>query len=41
MPYSIAKMCLGQVNNVDPADPAILVRDIKVRVIQFHLGESE
>ena len=38
---------IGQVNNADPADPAdpadlaILVRDIKVRVIQFDLGEIE
>ena len=34
----------GQVNNADPADPAdlaILVRDIKVRIIQFDLGETE
>ena len=34
----------GQVNNADHADPAdlaILVRDIKVRVIQFDLGETE
>ena len=41
------KFIRGQVNNADPADPvdpadlAILVRDIKVRVIQFDLGEIE
>ena len=37
-------VAFGQVNNADPADPAdlaILVRDIKVRVIQFDLGEIE
>ena len=31
----------GQVNNVDPAGLAILVRDIKVHVVQFHMGETE
>ena len=46
-------IAFGQVNNADPADHAdpadpadpadltILVRDIKVRVIQFDLGEIE
>ena len=37
----LGHLIFGQVNNADPADLAILVRDIKVHVVQFHPGDTE